>query len=205
MKLSVLICSIYKREGNFLKDLLQEFDRQLGKCKITIDISAKYKLIRRTYKNVEVLICLDAGFKRGGINIGEKRNILEEAALGIDRVSFDDDDRPSKDYFYCLLQATKLGYDVVNFWVLYSSPYKTKAVEYDLNFVDHEEEKRFCRVSNHIMMIKSRISKQIKFKPVNFGEDADFAKKLQNIAKTQGTIRQILYYYNFNNQTSETQ
>lgn len=204
-KLSVLVCSIYKREGGFLKELLQEFDKQLGECKLHEENHGKYIIRKRHYKDVEVIICLDQGFKRGGLNVGEKRNILEDLALGDYAVSFDDDDKPSPDYFHCLLQATELGYDVVNFWVLFKSPKMTKPVEYDLNFVDHEEFDRFCRATNHVMMIKSSIRKQVRFKPVNLGEDADFAKRLKKVAKTQGTITKKLYYYNFNHLTSETQ
>lgn len=205
-KLSILVCSIYKRRDNFLKELLAQFDKQLGKCKITEDKQKRYTLFTRQYKNVEVIICPDRGFKRGGMSVGDKRNFLVSLMKGRYGAFIDDDDEIYKEYFHYLLSAIdQSDVDVINFFVLFNSLRKKKIVEYGLRLPDSEKKDRFLRTSNHLMCIRREVLQQIRFPSQNMGEDAIFARNLRRVAQSEVLIEQVLYYYNFSHMTSETQ
>lgn len=203
LKLSILICSITKREDNFLKDLLIRFNNQIeGKYKEETQIVDYYRIITRTYKEVELIICIDDK----QMTVGAKRNLLKSLAKG-DRITyFDDDDIPAPEYWPYLKEAiNKTDYDVINFFVLFTHGKKKKIVEYNLEHGDRETKERFFRTSNHLMCIRRSIANKISFPDKSFAEDAMFAKKLKRHARTQGLIEKILYYYNFSHFTSETQ
>lgn len=182
MKLSILLCTIPRRVGDFLPELVKELDKQ-----------AKGR-------DVEV-IYLGDNKKR---SVGEKRNNLLSLAKG-DYVSFiDDDDWISEDYVDSLLEGIEKKVDVVCFEVLYMP--KKKRVVYDAKFVrDRENSKYFERLPNHIMCIKRSLALGIGFENMSFGEDALFAKKLKRRLSTQAMIKKVLYYYRFSYEISETQ
>lgn len=199
--MSILICSVLKRKEVFLKPLLKMFTEQLGSFTEKTSDFDSYRLTRRSYKAVEILICID----NQQMTVGKKRNLLKSKAHGQYGAFFDDDDVPDKYYCACLLEGIKSKKDVINFFVYFNSAHKKKIVEYGLKLKDSERHDKFLRASNHLMCIKTDILKKLDFKEVNFGEDADFAKRLKNFAKTEAIIPRVLYYYNFSHQTSLTQ
>jgi hypothetical protein len=79
-------------------------------------------------------------------------------------------------------------------------------VYYDKDFgKDSNERDCYKRIPNHLMCVKRELALQAGFPDKSFGEDAAYAKKLLPLLKTQHIIPEILYHYNFNSQTTETQ
>lgn len=183
-KLSILICTVPSRMSTFLPTLLD-------------------KLLPQATKDVEI-IWLGDNKKR---TVGEKRNNLLNLAKGDYIIFVDDDDRVSDDYVAQLMNGIRSGADVVNFKVMCSvngSPYKR--VDYDATFkrdTDHADHYR--RIPNHLMCTKRVLALQAGFPLISMSEDAQYAKKLLPLLKTQAFIDKVLYYYDFSHQISETQ
>lgn len=184
MKLSILICTIPNRVGSYLPKLIKEVNDQ---C-------------------VDGVQLLYAGDNKT-MSVGEKRNWLLAMAKGEYVVFVDDDDWIDKNYINEILTGIKSGADVICFKVLCKVERKRpKEVVYDIRFKrDRNLPQRYERIPNHIMCIKRDLARQVGFKNRNFGEDADFAKRLKPLLKTQCVIDKVLYYYTFSHKISETQ
>ena len=202
MKLSILICSLYSRENNFLKELLVKLLPQIGSYSSIIEEHKSCEVRRLSSNNVEVVICIDNKKMR----VGEKRNFLMSLARGDYFVFVDDDDMVTEDYVRYLLKGIEKGNDVIVFDVEISiNGGKYKKVFYDADFYfDFDMPNSYRRIPNHIMCWNRKIAKE-KFPRINMGEDAKWAKKMQRHIKSQTKIEKTLYYYNFNHKTTETQ
>jgi len=55
------------------------------------------------------------------------------------------------------------------------------------------------------MCVKRELALQVPFKEINFGEDADYAKRLKPLLKSEHSIHKVLYHYDYNSKTTETQ
>jgi hypothetical protein len=55
------------------------------------------------------------------------------------------------------------------------------------------------------MCVKRELAMAVKFKQVNFGEDADYARRLLPLIKTEHQIDKVLYSYLFDTHKTETQ
>lgn len=187
MKLSILIPTIESRKDKF-KAISEELSRQIYK----------------RYDNEAIVIYhLDNKEK----SVGQKRNELIAKANSDYVVFVDDDDRVAPDYVKTLLEAIESNADVITFKVEVSidggSPklcYYSKDYEEDKNLESYYE-----RIPNHIMCIKRDIAKVVKFPDINKGEDSIWAKKLHPLLETEHKIDKILYYYDYNSNTTETQ
>lgn len=202
MKLSILICSLPSRRENFLLRLLDLLLPQIKNYKVKNEFNGTYSLKWFYNNKVEVIICTD----NKKLKVGAKRNLLLNIAIG-KYVSFvDDDDRVSGDYVGSLLAGIKQDNDVVLFDVECSvNGAKPKRVIYDANYVgDRNLHDSYLRIPNHIMCWKK--DKIIfKFPKISFGEDIAWAKQMKGEIKSQSRIDKTLYFYDFNNQTTETQ
>lgn len=198
MKLSILICSLESRQEQ-LNELLSELQHQISSGHFKSSVNGNMMFLR--FEHIEVIICTD----NKQLSVGAKRNLLIEQARGEYITFIDDDDRITPDYIDSLLQGIKQGYDSIVFDVMYNPKGGTpKLVKYSCKMRDRELVTHFERATNHLMCTKRDIVKQVPFKNINFGEDADFAKRLVKLIKTEGQIDKVLYYYDFDMGKSET-
>ena len=180
--LSILICSLNRRK-EFLDRLKTIIKPQL-------------------LPNVEVLCKIDDGQR----TIGEKRQQLLEMSCGRYIAYVDDDDRISDDYVDSILSVTNSDSDIISFDVEISenggSYKKVKyhmRFEHDKDFSDHYE-----RIPNHLMAVKKDLAIKAGFPGKSFAEDYEYALRLKPLLITQKSIDKTLYYYDFNEKTSET-
>jgi glycosyltransferase involved in cell wall biosynthesis len=138
-------------------------------------------------------------------SIGRKRNDLLALAQGEYVVFVDDDDILSPNFVQSIYEALD-GSDCIIYNVacsinkgVYKMVYYDKGYRKDRNFINHYE-----RLPNHLMVVKREIARSVGFKDLSFGEDALYAKELKNKLHTQRKIKEILYYYNFCDNTSES-
>jgi len=200
IKLSILIPTIVGREESFNR--LFETLTQNNKMLFNVFDSNGDKVGEKN-DEIEIIYLKD----NKEMTIGEKRNKLVEEANG-EYISFvDDDDRVSEDYVSELLAGIETGVDVVTFDVSVSLDGATpKPCYYSIHFdKDYNESEAYYRLPNHLMCVKRELALQVPFKEINFGEDADYAKQLKPLLKSEHSIHKILYYYDYNSKTTQTQ
>jgi len=182
-KLSILVCSIMNRLES------------LGKIMYALRNQSENK-------PVEVISVLD----NSSMRVGEKRNRLLSMAKG-DYVCFvDDDDFVSVDYVDSILEAMEENPDVITFGLARNhngvfDRHCYYSIEFDR---DRDTKEAYYRIPNHLMVFKREIAQSVKYKNVSFGEDAEWAKLVKPLLKTEKVIPKILYLYESNDQLSET-
>src|SRR6266404_8658546 len=192
MKLSILICTLESREAML---------RQL-----VINLSAQIEGAGAAGE-VEILVYPD----QKQSSVGRKRNKLLADAKGEFVVFVDDDDDVADDYVYQILQAIKTnpGVDCVGFRAIMSSNgFNQHQVIYSLqNDSQVEFGGTYYRIPGHLTPIRKDAIKGIVFGDKNLGEDADFASTIyrEKRLKKEAFIDKVLYHYQFDSLTSETQ
>lgn len=190
MKLSILVASIISRRNSFLPRILEQLNNQYE----SLDESDK--------SQVEILTLID----NKKMMLGDKRNVMIDIAQGEYVVFVDDDDRIADDYIKTLLEATKDQSDVIVFKAEVTiNGGEPKICIYSKDFDSDHNTETYNRLPNHICCIKKSLASLIEFPSVLYGEDSVFAKELKPLLKTQTMIDKILYYYDYNTQTTETQ
>jgi hypothetical protein len=186
MKLSILVCSVNNRVKTFLPNVLSKLTEQSEK-----------------YDDVEIITLVD----NKKIVLGDKRNMLINIASGEYVVFVDDDDDVSHDYIDTIYQSINDGTDVVTFTVNVSlNESKYKPCYYSKDFMhDYDTDDAYYRLPNHIMCIKRDLCLQTPYRPLLRGEDAEFSRELLPKINTEKTVDKVIYFYNFNQQTTETQ
>jgi glycosyltransferase involved in cell wall biosynthesis len=189
IKLSILIPSIFERSDSF-NSLVNNLKAQISSCGFD--------------NSVSVISLID---KRGDMSVGHKRNSLIEMAKSEYIVFVDDDDIPSNDYVLELMTAIKLNPDVIPingfmttnginpvYWEM------GLGLPYDSTQVNGKTIYR--RFPNHIACMKRELILPYKFKDISFGEDYEWAKRLNDdkVFKTEFRITQPLYHYVFTKQ-----
>ncbi len=202
-KLSILICSLNSRI-EMRKAMLFSLIASIGECEHEIIEQDNCVVEKFVGKEVEVIICTDDKQK----TVGEKRNLLVMLAFGEYHVFADDDDRLESIYKRELLEAINIsGADVITFVVsvsLNGAPPKLCFYSKDYKG-DYNDSNTYYRLPNHLMCVKRKLALQVPFAEINFGEDADYAKRLKPLLQTEYNIVKVLYHYDFNSQTTETQ
>ena len=202
MKLSILICSLFKREDQRNELLKSLFEQVKERPKQNLNHLGNTWLYRYEFSDFEILVAID----NKEMKVGAKRNFLVNQAHGEYVCFIDDDDSVSNEYIKTLLFSTQFEYDCVCFHVMYNptngSP---KLVIYSSRLKDRETPECFERAVNHLMLIKRNIVQRVKFKAINCGEDAIFAKRVSMHIKKEGRIDKVLYSYNFDPLKTETQ
>lgn len=182
IKLSILICSINTRTENFLPNIYRQLNPQLT-------------------NEVEVLTIVD----NKTMSIWEKRNRLLQMARWEYVVFIDDDDRISRNYVSELLKWIKSWKDVICFNVIiWINRWSIKLVQYSRNLPEWETDSSYTRYPNHIMCWKASIAKKIKYKSISYEEDSDRSKRALSKIKNEHHIDQVLYFYEYNEWTSES-
>lgn len=197
MTLSILVCSVTNRFNTFLPNIINKLHSQA-----------------ENFEDVEIICLMD----NKKMMLGDKRNQMVNLACGKYVVFIDDDDDISDDYIEQLYLAIDSGADVINFTVdvsLNGGPYKPCYYNKDYpNDFNKEEvldiEKgldviSYHRLPNHIMCVKRELALSTKYPSILRGEDAGYSKELKPKLTSQHIIDKVLYFYNFNQNTTETQ
>lgn len=140
------------------------------------------------------------------MSVGLKRNHLLHTATGEYTCYIDDDDHVPPNYVSAILKAAEFNPDVIAFDAEISEndgPWKRVVYDKDFpgdrNFPDHYE-----RWPNHLTPVKRGIALSVGFPNKSSHEDFDFAKGIHELIKTQVRIPEILYYYDYSSERSET-
>lgn len=189
--LSILVCSVHTRYKTFLPKIQDQLYDQYS------------ALSEADQDRVEIIILTD----NKKMMLGHKRNTMVNIAQGKYVVFVDDDDRIAPDYISELLKATASDADSIVFQAevsLNGEPpricYYSKDVKRDYNHRDG-----YYRIPNHICCVKREVSLKSSFPNVLYGEDAGYGKVLLPFLKTEHKINKVLYYYDYNADTTETQ
>lgn len=186
-KLTICICSVMNRINTFLPLMLNEIDSQT-----------------KNRNDVEVLVYID-NKKR---TLGYKRNDMVSDAQGMYITFIDDDDQISNDYVETLVNTIdqNKNVDVINFISnvsLNGSEYKPMYFSLN-NKRNHHNERMYYRSPNHLMCVRIDLAKSTPYPIVGY-EDFVYMKDLLPKLKTEINIDKVMYYYNFNKETTETQ
>lgn len=189
--LSILVCGVYTRYDTFLP-------------KIQAQLFSQYVALEdRDLDRVEIIILIDNKKKM----LGTKRNELVDMAQGKYIVFVDDDDRIAEDYIQSLLDATNSDADCIVFNAdvsinaaapvvcFFSKDFKT----------DRNEVEAYYRVPNHICCVKRFLAVAARFPSIPYAEDAGYSKALMPMLNTEYKIDRVLYYYDYNKDTTEQQ
>ncbi len=182
----------------------------------------------KTYKNLQVLIpttksreeflwLLTAELKRQGIqyilderedvSVGEKRNNLIKLATAKFISFIDSDDWCSHDYREKIEEAITHNPNIncYKFYVMTNvNNNKPKLSVFNTEGINSEDEV-YHRSVNHLCVWDRQALADIKFPNISRGEDSSFAKDVLPLAKSSMMIPSVLYFYEYQNSTTETQ
>ena len=189
--LSILVCSVHTRYKTFLPLIQDQLYDQLA------------ALSEADQDRVEIIILTD----NKKMMLGHKRNTMVDIAQGKYIAFVDDDDRLAPDYLAQLLTATDTNADSIVFKAEVSlNGEPAKICDYSKDHRrDYNHKDGYYRIPNHICCIKRSVSLKSSFPNVLYGEDAGYGKVLLPFLKTEHKINKILYYYDYNSETTETQ
>lgn len=122
-------------------------------------------------------------------------------------VFVDDDDRIEGDYIRSLLNATGYGEDIITFKVMVSiNGEKPMPCRYSMHFErDDNTPYEYQRLPNHICAVKRSLALATPYPPVFCGEDKQYGLDLHPKLTSEHAIDRVLYHYDFNVATTETQ
>lgn len=192
IKLSVLIPSVHTRRSTFLPKALEMIYGQYEQ------LSPEQQAV------VEILTLVD----NKKMMLGAKRNTLIDIAQGEYIVFVDDDDRIEPDYLTQLLEAIEYsGADCIAFLASVSiNGGKPRICRYSKDFgKDYNTPTEYHRIPNHICCVKKSVSLKSSFPNIKYQEDAGYSKVLLPHISSEYKINKVLYHYDFNEQTTETQ
>lgn len=189
--LSILVCSVNTRYKTFLPKIQDQLYDQLN------------ALSEADQQRVEIIVLVD----NKQMMLGHKRNVMVEIAQGKYIVFVDDDDRIAPDYIAELLAATLKDTDCIVFKAEVSlNGEPAKICDYSKDHKrDYNHREGYFRIPNHICCVKRELSLKSSFPHLLYGEDAGYGKVLLPHLKTETKIDKVLYYYDYNAETTETQ
>jgi len=139
------------------------------------------------------------------ISVGEKRNILLDKSCGRYVCFIDDDDLISSDYIIKIMNGIQSNADVITFCGDYVA--NTIRTPFSISMVhrgNFNEPNMFYRLPNHLCPVKREIALSSMFTDKNFGEDSDYAERINKHIKNEFHIQDKLYFYMYNESTSQT-
>lgn len=189
--LSILVCSVHTRYKTFLPKIQDQLYDQYN------------ALPNADQDRVEIIVLTD----NKKMMLGHKRNTMVNIAQGKYIAFVDDDDRIAEDYIAELLKATASDVDSIVFQAEVSlNGEKPKLCHYSKDVRrDYNHKNAYYRIPNHICCVKRELSLKSSFPNVLYGEDAGYGKVLLPHLKTEHKIDKVLYYYDYNGDTTETQ
>lgn len=189
--ISILVCSVNTRYKTFLP-------------KIQDQLYSQYDALSEDDQDrVEIIILTD----NKKMMLGHKRNVMVDIAQGKYVAFVDDDDRIADDYLAELLKAAESDADSIVFTAEVSlNGEPPKPCYYSKDYpVDYNKTNAYYRIPNHICCVKREVSLKSSFPHLLYGEDAGYGKLLKPHLKTEHKINKVLYYYDYNADTTETQ
>lgn len=189
--LSILVPSVVSRWDNFAQRIQTQLYGQWD------------RLAPGDRERVEILMLTDTK----SITLGVKRNMMVRLASGSYIAFVDDDDRLEDDYLSTLLAAAASGADVLTFDVSVSlNGAEPKPCHYSIRYPrDHDTAASYRRLPNHLMAVKRKHALRAPFPAKTRGEDSDYARALRPFLETEHRIGKVLYHYDFDSRTTETQ
>jgi GT2 family glycosyltransferase len=189
--LSILVCSVHTRYKTFLPKIQDQLYDQLA------------ALSEDDQQRVEIIVLTD----NKQMMLGHKRNTMIDIAQGKYIVFVDDDDRIADDYIAELLKGTASDADAIVFTAMVSlNGEPAKPCYYSRDYkVDYNKTAAYYRIPNHICCVKKSVSLKSSFPNILYGEDAGYGKLLLKHITTEYKIDKVLYYYDYNADTTETQ
>ena len=188
-RLSILVPSTHTRYASFApkiqKSLYDQFDR--------LDNPS----------DVEILFLADTKSRV----LGDKRNQMVSLAAGDYVVFVDDDDRIADDYISSLLSAISESPDVVTFNAEVTlNGGRPKKCVYSLRFdKDENTSTEYRRLPNHLCAVRRSLALRTPFPSKTKGEDSEYARDLKRLLDTEVHLDRTMYYYDYNDATTETQ
>jgi len=150
---------------------------------------------------VQILTFLDTK----ELSVGEKRNILLRSSIGKYVCFIDDDDLISEDYLQEIFNAISHDADCITFLGEYvEQGFKKDFVISTMNRDNYNEPNCFYRLPNHLCPVKREIALSCLFSNKNYGEDSDYASKINKYIKNEYHIRKKLYFYMYDDAKSQT-
>ena len=189
--LSVLVCSVYTRRHTFAPKIQ---DQLFGQWEA---------LPEADRERVEIMILTD----NKSMMLGEKRNVMVDAARG-EYVQFvDDDDRVADDMISSVLAATVERPDVITFLASVSiNGAEPKPCSYRLQWRrDVNTDTEYRRLPNHICAVRRELALKAPFPALPYREDSGYSKLLRPLLKTEHHIPRVLYHYDYSTETTEAQ
>ena len=189
--ISILVCSVHTRYKTFLPKIQEQLYDQLN------------SLPDDDQQRIEIIVLTD----NKQMMLGHKRNTMIDIAQGKYIVFVDDDDRIADDYIAELLKATATDADAIVFTAMVSlNGEDAKPCYYSkVHKRDYNKSNAYYRIPNHICCVKKSVSLKSSFPNILYGEDAGYGKVLLPHIKTEHVIDKVLYYYDYNVETTETQ
>jgi GT2 family glycosyltransferase len=189
--LSVLICSTNTRYTTFGKAIQDQIWPQYD----TLSDDDKQR--------VEILMLTD----NKAMMLGQKRNVMVDAAQGKYVQFIDDDDRIEPDMLTTILQATSSDADVITFLVSVTlDDGEAQICRYSKDYShDHNTDTEYRRLPNHICVVKRDVAQRVSFPNLLYGEDSMYSKLLKQHLRTQHDIDRVLYHYDYHTATTEAQ
>lgn len=191
LDLSILICSVHTRHETFLPRIHKQLYGQYN------------ALSEDDRQRVEIVTLTDTKT----MMLGHKRNLMVDIAQGKYVAFVDDDDRVSDDYLASLLDAVGSDADSIVFMAEVSiNGEAPRTCHYSKDVrKDYNTETEYYRIPNHICCVKKEVSLKSSFPNILRGEDSGYGKVLLQNLKTEHKIGKILYYYDYSDETTETQ
>ena len=139
------------------------------------------------------------------ISVGEKRNILLNKSIGRYVCFFDDDDLIATDYLIKIISAISSNADVITFCGDYiengqTTPFSISKVHRG----NYNHPNIFYRLPNHLCPVKREIAVSCLFTDKNYGEDSDYAERINQHIKNEFHIQDKLYFYMYDSTKSQT-
>lgn len=139
------------------------------------------------------------------VTVGVKRNWLLETSNSKYVCFLDDDDDISDSYVKSLYDATLSDADCVTFLGEYHE--NGKITDFSISTMhnrNYNDTSCMYRLPNHLCPVKREIALACMFTDKNFGEDSDYAEKVNLMVKNEYHIKEKLYFYLFNSVLSQT-
>jgi glycosyltransferase involved in cell wall biosynthesis len=139
--------------------------------------------------------------------VGEKRDALLQISNGKYVVFIDDDDRVAETYVSDILASLTSDPDCVVFDCICTMNGKKQIhCKYGIEFEykDTDRDNKWFGKPAHTMVYRSAIAKKHRYASISDGEDVDWVKRASKEIKKQNRISKVLYFYDFNQNTSET-
>ena len=181
--LSILICSLHKRIDK-LSNLLSTLNPQVD-----------------SHPNqVELIVNMDNKM----LPTGKKRQLLLDQASGEYIVFIDDDDHIDHEYVSLIISALTTKPDCVATTGWYTSDNGEKTIWFLSKDLENENKNGyFYRTTNHISPVKRELALEVGFKPISFGEDADYSARLKPLLTSETKINKLIYHYDFKSTNKE--